>query len=69
VLYSESPSRFVVSVAPQNVHAFEALFAGQHMAKIGTVGGDSLRMSYGGAPLAESPVEKLAESFKAPLNW
>ena len=69
VLYSESPSRFVVSVAPKNIQAFEALFAGQHMAKIGTVGGESLSMRYNGSPLLEAQTEALATSFKAPLNW
>jgi phosphoribosylformylglycinamidine synthase len=68
-LYSESASRLVVSVKPENAPAFEALFAGQHLAKLGMVGGESLVITAGGAPVLTAGVEELAESFKAPLNW
>ncbi len=69
LLYSESQSRLVASVKPENAQAFEALFAGQHFARIGVVGGGELTLRQGGKPLASCGVESLAESFKAPLNW
>ncbi len=69
LLYSESQSRLVASVKPQDAAAFEALFAGQHVARIGVVGGAELVLRSGGAELLRTDVEALAESFKAPLNW
>ncbi|MBU1228566.1 MAG: phosphoribosylformylglycinamidine synthase [Proteobacteria bacterium] len=69
VLYSESASRLVVSVAPSKQAAFEALFAGQQFARIGAVGGASLALKAGGAPLAAVPVEFLTQAFKRPLDW
>ncbi|MDO9082409.1 MAG: AIR synthase-related protein [Humidesulfovibrio sp.] len=68
-LYSESASRLVVSVAPQQQAAFEALFAGQQMARIGVVGGTLFTAAFGGAALFSAPVEFLAQAFKAPLDW
>lgn len=69
VLYSESTSRFVVSVAPQNQAAFETLFAGQQLAKIGVVGGAALTVAMGGSALLYAPVGSLTQAFKAPLDW
>ena len=69
LLYSESASRFVVTVAPDKAAAFEALFAGQHCAKIGTVTTGGLSVTYGDSYVLQSGAEKLAEAFKAPLNW
>jgi phosphoribosylformylglycinamidine synthase len=69
LLYSESASRFVVSVSPDKAPAFEALFAGQHFAKIGVVAAGDLRIVQGGAPVLQARVEDLATAFKAPLNW
>ncbi|MBA4357826.1 MAG: phosphoribosylformylglycinamidine synthase, partial [Desulfovibrio sp.] len=68
-LYSESASRLVVSVAPQQQAAFEALFAGQQAARIGVVGGTVFTAAFGGAALFSAPVEFLAQAFKAPLDW
>jgi len=69
LLYSESQSRLVVSVAPDKAAAFEALFAGQHCARIGVVGGAGLALTQAGRQLLNLPVEELARAFKAPLNW
>jgi len=69
LLYSESASRFVVTVAPDKAAAFEALFAGQHCARIGTVTEGELVVVNGVEPVVRTAVEPLAESFKAPLNW
>ncbi|GAB6124760.1 AIR synthase-related protein [Humidesulfovibrio idahonensis] len=69
LLYSESASRFVVSVSPDKAAAFEAMFAGQHCARIGIVTQGDLQLVQSGTALLQSPVEALAEAFKAPLNW
>jgi phosphoribosylformylglycinamidine synthase len=69
LLYSESASRFVVTVAPDKAEAFEHLFAGQQFARIGTVTEGDLVVANGAEPVVRAGVEALAESFKAPLNW
>jgi len=69
LLYSESTSRFVVSVSPDKAAAFEKLFAGQHCAKIGVVTQGDLRLTQSGDGVLQASVEGLAEAFKAPLNW
>jgi len=69
LLYSESASRLVVEVAPDKAKAFEALFAGQHCAKIGVVAGDDLQMTQSGAPVLRAGAEELARAFKTTLNW
>ena len=69
LLYSESASRFVVEVAPDKAAAFEALFAGQHCAKIGVVAGDELQITQSGTPVLRAGAEELARAFKTTLNW
>ncbi|MDR3640357.1 MAG: AIR synthase-related protein [Humidesulfovibrio sp.] len=69
LLYSESASRFVVGVAPENAAAFEALFAGQQCARIGMVTPGDLRLVRSGAAVLQAPVEGLAQAFKATLDW
>jgi phosphoribosylformylglycinamidine synthase subunit PurSL len=69
-LYSESASRLLVSIAPGNRERFESLFHGQHFALIGRTTEDStLRVTNGGEPYLELPVEELARSWKATLDW
>ncbi len=41
-IFSESFSRAVVEVAPENAHAFESMIDGLSFEKIGTVGGDKV---------------------------
>lgn len=69
-LYSETPSRMLVTVSPENSTRFEELFAGQTFARIGmTTGLDSFGISEGAAGLVRSKVHALAEAFKGTLNW
>lgn len=69
-LYSESASRLLVEVAPENVAAFEALFAGQACACIAKTTDDAtFTMKRGDATIMAEPVEELAVAFKATLNW
>ncbi|WP_243310263.1 AIR synthase-related protein [Fundidesulfovibrio agrisoli] len=70
VLYSESHSRFVVSVPSGNVPSFEKLFAGQWIAPIGRVTDDgALTIRNGGAALLRCGVDDLAQAFKGTLDW
>lgn len=69
VLYAESASRLVVSVAGADADAFEQLFAGQACACIGTVSAnDTMRVTYGSQKVSIE-VEELARAFKATLDW
>jgi phosphoribosylformylglycinamidine synthase len=70
LLYSESQSRLVVTVAPENRAAFEALFDGQPCGLLGTVAdAPSLVMRRSQATLCDESVETLAQAFKATLDW
>ncbi|MBP9943880.1 MAG: phosphoribosylformylglycinamidine synthase, partial [Desulfomicrobium sp.] len=69
-LYSESASRFVVTVADNNRAAFEALFAGDFMAAIGQTTADGkLTLRSGTATLTSSTVEDLAVAWKKTLDF
>jgi phosphoribosylformylglycinamidine synthase subunit PurSL len=70
LLFSETPSRFLVSVRPQQQTAFEALFSGQDFSLIGEVtestdlcitGGD-------GSALLRADIHELKEAWQAPLR-
>ncbi len=70
VLYSESASRLLVTVKPENAAAFEARFAGSACACIGEVTADAvLTVTAQGAPVLAEDVEGLARSFKATFDW
>ena len=70
ILYSESHSRFVVSVPSGNVPSFEKLFAGQWMAPIGRVApGPAMTLRLAGETFLTDTVEALAEAFKSTLDW
>ncbi len=68
LLYSESNSRLLVGVRPEHAAAFEALFAGQPCARIGTVGGSALTVSHGGAQVLSEGVDALTAAWKAPFG-
>jgi len=70
VLYAESQSRLVVTVAPKDQAAFEECFAGQQMGLLGTVTQEPvLAMRRKEKQLCAEDVEGLAQAFKATLNW
>ena len=70
LLYSESASRLVVTVAPENQAAFETLFAGQPCGLLGTVAASpELTLRRSEAVLCAEPAEELARAFKATLDW
>ncbi len=69
-LYSESASRFVVTVADNNRAAFETLFAGDFLAALGTTTADGrLTLRAGSSTLASSAVEELAVAWKKTLDF
>ncbi len=64
-LFSESSARFVIEVMPKYVDEFEALLAGLPLARIGTVGGDRLRVSNGaGRALIDAEVDALERAWR-----
>ncbi|SFL41760.1 phosphoribosylformylglycinamidine synthase subunit II [Desulfomicrobium norvegicum] len=69
-LYSESASRFVVTVPEGRRGAFEALFADDFMAAIGrTTSDEKLTLRAGSAILANASVEDLATAWKKTLDF
>jgi phosphoribosylformylglycinamidine synthase subunit PurSL len=69
-LYSESASRFLVSVPPQHRERFEGLFAGQHFALLGKTTDDAmLTIARDGEPYLALAVEELARAWKGTLSW
>lgn len=70
LLYSESAGRLLVCVLPDQAAAFEALFSGQHLARIGRVVQEPvLRVRQGAQPLIDAAVEDLTASWQSTLNW
>jgi phosphoribosylformylglycinamidine synthase len=70
LLFSESASRLVVSVPAEAQAGFEALFAGQAMARVGEVtasGGFSVKN--GAREVLAQDVDVLARAFTATLDW
>jgi phosphoribosylformylglycinamidine synthase len=67
LLFSESQSRLLVSVAPQHAAAFEAIFSGQFCAAIGEVSDSGVVQFTGinGTSAGEVSVTVLEASYKA----
>jgi phosphoribosylformylglycinamidine synthase len=68
-LFSESPSRIVVSVKPENVAPVQALAARHNVAcaVIGTVGGAHLTITSNEQPLINQPVSTLETAWRETL--
>jgi phosphoribosylformylglycinamidine synthase len=64
-LFSESNSRFIVSVAPEKTAELEALFAGLPIAKIGTVSAEKKLVVKGAVDVA---LDALVKPFKETLH-
>ena len=69
LLFSESNSRFLVEVRPENCAAFEARLAGLPAARIGQSNGSSaLKVTgLGGQPLLEAALDELKTAWQTPL--
>lgn len=70
LFYSESASRFLVSVRPEDRADFEKLFSGQIWACIGeTISADELKVQSGEKLLMSARISDLAKAWKKTLNW
>lgn len=71
LLFSESNSRFLVEVSPQNWSRFAAHFEGLPLQQIGKVTGNGNFMvrGIGGGPVIDSAWADLKQSWKSPLAW
>ena len=71
LLFSESNSRFLVEVSPDNVGLFRALFGGLPCAEVGVVEADpSVRFfDRDGKAVLEAPIDELKAAWKRPLDW
>ncbi|KAF5084162.1 Phosphoribosylformylglycinamidine synthase subunit PurL [anaerobic digester metagenome] len=66
-LFSESLGRLIVTVAPGDREAFEEIFGGDaHL--LGSVGGETFRVSTGEKTLIEQPVAAMETAYKAPFG-
>jgi phosphoribosylformylglycinamidine synthase len=69
-LFSESQSRFVVTVNSGNILAFEAVLTGSPIQRVGIVTAEPvLRIECPGGVHVEAPVAELKAAWKAPLAW
>jgi len=71
VLFSESNSRFVVEVAPEDAGSFRALLSGLPCATVGAVEEEPLLRFFGldGQPVLGAPLDELKAAWKRPLDW
>jgi phosphoribosylformylglycinamidine synthase len=70
-LFSESPTRFVIEVKPENAAALRATFAGLPLAKVGaTVKEPRLRVAGANSEwLIWAKLDELKEAWQKPLRW
>ncbi len=69
-LFSESQSRFVATVEPAQTAAFESLFTGLPVRRIGEVRADGMFRVTGRDGLdASVPVDELRTAWKSPMQW
>lgn len=71
VLFSESNSRFVVTVSPQKARAFEDTLAGCMFAAVGEITSDGrfAVSAKDGSVLVDLNIGELKEAWQAPLRW
>lgn len=70
ILFAESPSRFVVEVAPHHVAAFDEAIKGLPAASVGTVtAGATLTLTHTGAQVVSASVEDLRTAWKKTLAY
>ena len=70
ILYSESASRFLVTVAPAKQQAFEGFFAGQHWALIGEVRQEPvLGIDWQGRQYLNQDLAGLKRAWQATMDW
>jgi phosphoribosylformylglycinamidine (FGAM) synthase-like enzyme len=68
VLFSESPSRIIVSFAAENVDAVAVIADDSPFAILGHVGDDILRISIDGNEMISSPIAELEAVWETSLE-
>ncbi len=69
-LFSESQSRFVVTVSPEHAAAFESKMNPTHCVKLGTVTeSPQMVIAHNGSELMNTSIEALNDAWKSTLNW
>ncbi|MCA9200834.1 MAG: phosphoribosylformylglycinamidine synthase, partial [Planctomycetales bacterium] len=70
LLFSESNTRFVLEVAPENSAALEAVFANLPCQRVGEVTGtQDVSFSLGDKLMASANLHDLKQAWQAPLAW
>ena len=69
ILYSESASRFLVTVSPENKESFEGIMKDNCFKEIGKVRDDEEFVIFAkGKPEIQENIHKLKESWQAPFK-
>ncbi|HQU92623.1 MAG TPA: phosphoribosylformylglycinamidine synthase subunit PurL [Pyrinomonadaceae bacterium] len=68
VLFAESPSRVVISFAPENLDRVKEIAGDVPFAVIGAVNDDVLKIAIDGASLVDSPVSELESAWESSLE-
>jgi phosphoribosylformylglycinamidine synthase len=69
-LFSESNTRFVVEVTPEEQAAFEAQFSDLPLAFLGTVeSAPTLTIKSGDETVIDAPIDQLKNAWQSPLDW
>jgi phosphoribosylformylglycinamidine synthase subunit PurSL len=69
-LFSESNTRFICEVAPENADAFAELFAELPLTKIGSVtDSGKLSIACASVTVVDADIRTLKETWQAPLRW
>lgn len=71
ILFSESNSRFLVEVAPENKAGFEEVMGATSLAAIGQVSDSEVLEIYGlsGARIVAKSLSELKEAWQRPIRW
>ncbi|MFO8058502.1 MAG: AIR synthase-related protein [bacterium] len=71
MLFSESMSRMVVTINPENRRRFQEMFKNEPADMIGKVTGSGVLAARGpdGSMMLDAPVARLKESYKKTLDW
>jgi phosphoribosylformylglycinamidine synthase len=71
LLFSESNTRFLIEVPPQQANEFEATFAGLPVSRVGVVAKhDCVQVrDNSGALCIDSPLSELKAAWQQPLDW
>jgi len=71
ILFSESNSRFLVEVAPENQAEFEKVMAGISLANVGQVTDSEVLEIYGvdGRKILAASLSELKEAWQKPIRW